>query len=117
MIDVFKDAMTLQQEQEKNRDFLEDFLLDKKEMDEQNKEVGNLLNEIAAGDVEEQEEVDRMFKEFENEAFDDQLDALNDIPLQNVTGQRTFDQNTNQNYNQQQQKQDDDINMLLSQAA
>lgn len=84
MIDVFKDAMTLQKEAEKNREFLEDFLLDKKEMDDQNKEIGKLLSDIAAGDEEEQEEIDQMYKDLEQEVLDDKLDEINTVPVKDA---------------------------------
>lgn len=53
MVEVFKDAMEIQKEQEQNRDFLEDYLLDQREAQEANKEVGYLLNELAQGDIDE----------------------------------------------------------------
>jgi Snf7. len=84
MVEVFKDAMSLQKEVEKNVDFLQDFLLDKKEMDEQNKQVGDLLSEIAAGDEQEIEDVERMYKELEGEIMDEKLDDINADPLINA---------------------------------
>jgi hypothetical protein len=85
MVDVFKDAVSLQKEAEKNREFLEDFLMDKREMDEQNKEIGNLLNDIAIGDEQEKEELDNMFAEMEKEVLDEQIDNLNNDPLKGAT--------------------------------
>jgi len=85
MVDVFKDAVSLQKEAEKNREFLEDFLIDKREMDEQNKEIGNLLNDIAVGDEEEQEKIEDMFKELEQIVIDERIDNINNDPLKNAT--------------------------------
>mmetsp|Transcript_78646 Transcript_78646/g.109270 ORF Transcript_78646/g.109270 Transcript_78646/m.109270 type:complete len:125 (+) Transcript_78646:74-448(+) len=82
--DALRDAKTLQAEAEKSRDFLEDFLLDQREMDEQNKEIGKLLSDIATGDDEQQEEIDEMYKQFEQEVLDNQLDAVNNQPLVNA---------------------------------
>jgi hypothetical protein len=85
MVDVFKDAVSLQKEAEKNREFLEDFLMDKREMDEQNKEIGNLLNDIALGDEQEKEELDNMFAAMEQEVLDEQIDNINNDPLKGAT--------------------------------
>jgi hypothetical protein len=84
MIDVFKGAQDLQKEAEKNREFLEDFLMDKKEMDESNKAIGDLLADIAAGDEQEKEELDDMYKELEQEVLDERIDNINNDPLKNA---------------------------------
>jgi len=118
MVDVFKDAVTLQKEAEKNREFLEDFLIDKKEMDEQNKEIGQLLNDIAAGDLQEQEDIDEMYKELEQEVIDEKIDGINQDPLKNATKPQV-----NQNKPnvvpaaKVQNVEDSSIDDLLSQAA
>jgi hypothetical protein len=85
MVEVFKDASNMMKESEKNAEFLEDFLLDQKEMNEKSKEVGNLLNEIAQGDQEERDAVDHMFAKMEKEVMDDEMNTINDKPLKNVT--------------------------------
>lgn len=68
---TFKEAATLMKENESNREFLEDFLMDKRELDQQNAEIGLLLKEIASGTQEEVEEIDKMFADMENEVLEE----------------------------------------------
>jgi hypothetical protein len=120
MVDVFKDAVSLQKEAEKNREFLEDFLIDKREMDEQNKEIGNLLNDIAAGTEEEKEEIDDLYKELEQEVLDEQIDNINNDPLKNATKPQvqTHVQPANTNtHTQNKQMEESSIDDLLKEAA
>jgi len=120
MVDVFKDAVSLQKEAEKNREFFEDFLIDKREMDEQNKEIGNLLNEIAAGDEQEREEIDDLYKELEQEVLDEQIDNINNDPLKNATKPQvqTHTQPAQVNTNTQaKQMEESSIDDLLKEAA
>lgn len=118
MVDVFKDAVSLQKEAEKNREFLEDFLIDKREMDEQNKEIGNLLSDIAAGDEQEKEELDDMYKELEQEVLDEKIDTINQDPLKNVTKPQVQTNAPQQStYKQPQNLQESSIDDLLREAA
>jgi len=117
MVDVFKDAVSLQKEAEKNREFLEDFLIDKREMDEQNKEIGNLLSDIAAGDEQEKEEIDDMYKELEQEVLDEKIDNINQDPLKNVTKPQVHTNTQQQQVNKPQQMQESSIDDLLREAA
>jgi hypothetical protein len=117
MVEVFKDASNMMKESEKNAEFLEDFLLDQKEMNEKSKEVGNLLNEIAQGDQEEIDAVDDMFAEMEKEVMDDEMNAINDKPLKNVTkNQPQVVTQTNSNASKQTQ-QDSAVDDILSMAS
>jgi len=116
MVDVFKDAVSLQKEAEKNREFLEDFLIDKREMDEQNKEIGNLLNDIAAGDEQEKDELDEMYKQMEDEVLQGEIDKINQDPLKNAT-KPTVNTYQPQPVVQKQQMEESSIDDLLKEAA
>lgn len=119
MVDVFKDAVSLQKEAEKNRDFLEDFLMEKKEMDDANKEIGQLLNDIAAGDTEEQEELDDMYKALEQEVLDEKIEGINQDPLKNATKPQVQTQHAQPVVQKQAQKkmEESSIDDLLAEAA
>ncbi len=82
--DALKDAVGFQKEAEKNREFLEDFLMEKREMDENNKAISKLLNDLAAGDEEEREEIDEMYKGIEFEVHGEEMNK-NKNPLKNAT--------------------------------
>lgn len=84
MVNVFKDVAVLQKEAEKNLDFLQDFAIDQQEIQQQNKEISELLGSIAQGDDEEKEAVDEMYKELEQQVLDEQIDGINDDPLKNA---------------------------------
>jgi len=117
MVEVFKDAATLQKEAEKNREFLEDFLIDKKEMDEQNKEIGNLLSDIAAGDEQEKEDIDDMYKELEQEVLEEKIDNINQDPLKNATKPQVISNKPVVNTVQSKQIEESSIDDLLKAAA
>ena len=118
MVEVFKDAASLQKEVDKNREFLEDFLIDKKEMDDQNKEIGQLLSDIAAGDEQEKEEIDDMYKELEQEVLDERIENINQDPLKNATKPQVVPQQYNTHTNvQSKQLEESSIDDLLREAA
>jgi len=117
MVDVFKDAVSLQKEAEKNREFLEDFLIEKKEMDDQNKEIGQLLSDIAAGDEQEKEELDDLYKELEQEVLDEQMEKINQDPLKNATKPQVNTYQPQPVVQKQQQMEESSIDDLLKEAA
>jgi len=118
MVDVFKDAVSLQKEAEKNREFLEDFLIEKKEMDDQNKEIGQLLSDIAAGDEQEKEELDDLYNELEQEVLDEQMEKINQDPLKNATKpQVVTHEQQHQPIVQKPQMEESSIDDLLKEAA
>lgn len=84
VVQVFKDAAELQKDVERNRDYLDDFLMEKKEREETNAEIGRILGEIAAGDQEEKDEIDRMYAEMESETLDEDIQKVNKEPLRNL---------------------------------
>ena len=115
MVDVFKEASVMQKEMERNREFLEDYMLDKREMDEQNREISTLLSDIAAGDEQEREEIDDLYKQFEQEVIDEQIGTINQGPLKNVTQPQTQTQQQ-QASRQKKPVEESSIDDLLSQA-
>jgi len=118
VVDALKSASEMQKDVERNRDYLEDFLTDKREMDAQNAEIGNLLNDIAAGDQDERDEIDRLYDEMEGQALDEVISKVNREPLKNV--ERVTIQQTTVQTNQQvetKKVEESTIDDLLAQAA
>jgi len=109
VVDVFKDAATLQKEVERNRDYLEDYMVDKKDMEEQNAEIGRILNDLALGDPQEAEEIDQMYAALEGEALEENIDMVNKEPLRDVHRpaviQSTANQSTRTNTTTQSMKE------------
>jgi len=85
MVDVLKDGISLQKDIEKDREFLDGFIIEKREMDEQNREISNLLSEIAGGTEQEQEEIDELYQEYEQQVRNEQYENFNNSPLKNNT--------------------------------
>lgn len=77
MTTILREANSLTEEISRNRDFLEDYLLEKQEFDAQNKEVNSLINEIAVGSVEDQDEVEKMYDDLCKETLDEQIGDIN----------------------------------------
>jgi len=120
VIDALRAGTEMQKDIEKNRDYLEDFLVDKREMDQQNAEIGQLLNDIAAGDQDEQDEIDKMYAEMESETVDEEISRVNRDPLKNVnrtTTQQQTIQNTQPSRQQTKKVEESTIDDLLAQAA
>jgi len=123
VVNALKTATEMQKDVERNRDYLEDFLVDKREMDQQNAEIGQLLNDIAAGDQDEKDEIDRMYAEMEGETIDEEISRVNRDPLKNVDKTRIQQQQTiqttqtNQARHQEKKVEESTIDDLLAQAA
>jgi len=121
VIDALKSANEMQKDVERNRDYLEDFLVDKREMDAQNAEIGNLLNDIAAGDQDEKDEIDRMYAEIEGETLEEDISRINREPLKNVDKgiqqQKTIQSTQPVSRHEQKQVEESTIDDLLAQAA
>jgi len=84
IVDALRVTTDMQKEVERNRDYLEDFMLDKKEQDMQNAEIAKILNDIAEGDQEEKDEIDKMYAEMENMVIDENIARVNKDSLKNV---------------------------------
>jgi len=119
MIDALKTANEIQKQLDQNRDQIEDVLMDRKELEQDQKEISNLISELANGTEEEREEIDELYKQYEKEVFEEKAMNLNTKPV-NVNVNTTIKEQPQQQYvskQPQQQKVEDPLDDLLQQSA
>jgi len=114
VVQVFKDAASMQKDVEKNREYLEDFLVDKKEYQENNTEIARILDEIAIGDPNEMEEIDQMYADMERNALEGEIQRVNSVPLTNVEPGKPRVNTVTQS---SKQVEDSSIDQLLAEAS
>jgi len=120
VVDALKEAVILQKEAEKNKEYLEDIVSEQKEMDEQNKEISSILRESAAVNEQAKDEIDELYKEFEIVVLDEEINDINKDPLKNVIKPQAqiHTQPAQVNTNTQaKQKEDKELDDLLEKAA
>lgn len=81
LIRALQTANTLQKDQEKLRDDLENVVMDLKEKEAQESEIKNLLQELSQGTEEENQDIDNMMNQFEKDLMDEKMDSLNMVPV------------------------------------
>jgi len=117
VVDIMKEAASLQKEYEEKKEFFEDFISERREMDEQNKEISSILKESANVSEQGNEEIDELYKVFEQAVIDDQIDSINKDPLKNVIKPRDT-QPVQVNIDAQaKQAEDKELDDLLEKAA
>lgn len=115
MIDVLKQANEIQKDIDSHRDELEDVLMDRKDLEMDQKEISNLIAELANGTEEEREEIDDLYKQYEQEVFQDKADQINQATLN--TNVQPTKQHVQPQQQQQAHKQEDALEDLLQQSA
>lgn len=119
MIDVLAKANEIQKQLDSNRDQIEDVLMDRKELEQDQKEISNLISELANGTEEEKEELDDLFKQYEKQVFEEKAMSINTNPV-NVNVNTTVQKNKEPAYQQiqkQPQKVEDPLDDILQQSA
>jgi len=103
LINALQTAQSMQKDQEKLRDNLENIVMDLKDKEAQENEIKNLLTELNAENPEEQEELDSMLSEFERQVVEDKMKSITNAPVKQIAQQNQNLNQQNQNVNQQYQ--------------
>ena len=119
MIDALRVANDIQRQLDSNRDQIEDVLMDRKDLEQDQKDISNLISELANGTEEEREEIDELYKQYEQEIFMAKADGINLNPVKvDVQTTKISEPQLQQPQKQPvQQKVEDPLDDLLQQSA
>ena len=89
MTDAISIANKLQSELNSNIDEIQDILLDRKELEQDQKEIANLISGLANGTEEEREEIDELYEQYEKEVVNERILNINTDPVNANIGAKT----------------------------
>lgn len=115
MIGVLRTANEIQKQLDANRDEIENVLMDRKDLEQDQKDLSNLISELANGTEEEREEINELYEKYEHEVLGEQIMNINAKPV-DVNVNANIQRVTQPVQQRQQQQVEDSINDILQQS-
>jgi len=116
MIEALETANLAQKQLASEQDKIERVLEDRRDLELDQKDINNLIAELANGTEDEKEEIDELYAQYEKEVFEDQAFKINTQTL-NSNAQVVKPQAQVQPQQQQPAQKNDDLEDFLSQSA